>query len=149
MVGEIIFKTKKIDKTFLGISIFLYLFLILIASYTFIKENDYQVFIPIGIIIGIIFLLQILTYYQLKIIIKEQSLYVHLFFTLYKVEISKITKIRKGETMWSGFHKYGNSAEGLIIFAKSKEDLYITPENEELFFKKILEINPNVIIEMV
>lgn len=149
MMEEIIFKTKKIDKTFLGISIFLYLFLILIASYTFIKENDYQVFIPIGIIIGIIILLQILTYYQLKIIIKEQSLYVHLFFTLYKVEISKITKIRKGETMWSGFHKYGNSAKGLIIFAKSKEDLYITPENEELFFKKILEINPNVIIEMV
>ena len=146
---EKIFKTKKIDKTFFWISIFLYLFLIGIAFYIFIKENDYQVFIPIGIIIGIIVLLQILTYYQLKIIIKDQILYVHLFFTLYKVEISKITKIRKGETMWSGFHKYGNSARGLIIFSKSKEDLYITPENEELFFSKILEINPNVIIEMV
>ena len=146
---EIIFKTKKMDRTFFGISIFLYLFLIGIASYDFIKENDYQVFISIGIIIGFILLLQILTYYQLKIIIKDQILYVHLFFTLYKVEISKITKIRKGETMWSGFHKYGNSTKGLIIFSKSKEDLYITPENEELFCSKILEINQNVIIEMV
>ena len=149
MMEEIIFKTKKIDKTFFGISIFLYLILIGIASYTFIKENDYQVFIPIGIIVGIILLLQILTYYQLKIIIKEKTLYVHLFFTLYKAEIAKITKIRKGETMWSGFHKYGNSAKGLIIFAKFKNDLYIAPENEELFYTKILEINPNVIIEMV
>jgi hypothetical protein len=68
---------------------------------------------------------------------------------LYKSDISKITKIRNGETMWSGFHRYGTTTKGLIIYTKYKDDLYITPENEEDFLKKILEINPNIIIEKI
>ncbi|MBW8360522.1 MAG: PH domain-containing protein [Weeksellaceae bacterium] len=68
---------------------------------------------------------------------------------MYETDISKITKIRKGETMWSGFHKYGTATKGLIVFARYKDDLYISPENEELFYQKILEINPEVVIENV
>lgn len=51
--------------------------------------------------------------------------------------------------MWSGFHKYGTATKGLIVFARYKDDLYISPENEELFYQKILEINPEVVIENV
>ena len=85
----------------------------------------------------------------MKIIIENKELKVVNFFNWYKTDISQITKIRKGETMWSGFHKYGTATKGLIIFARYKNDLYITPENEELFYQKILEQNPDVIIEKV
>ena len=70
-------------------------------------------------------------------------------FILYRADIHQITKIRKGETMWSGFHKYGTATKGLIVFTKFKDDLYITPADEELFLSTILEINPDIVFEKV
>lgn len=102
-----------------------------------------------SVIIALIGLVILTSIYHLKIIIDGKNLVINNFFNWYKVDISQITKIRKGETMWSGFHKYGSTTKGLIVFSKYKEDLYITPENEELFYQKILEINPNIIIEKV
>lgn len=51
--------------------------------------------------------------------------------------------------MWSGFHKYGTATKGLIVFTKFKDDLYITPADEELFLSTILEINPDIVFEKV
>ena len=146
---RIVFKTKKADKTFTVMYVGLLLFLLAITIFTYIDKKDSMVFLPMGIIIGFLFLLTILSNNWLQIIIENDFLTVRLFFDLYKTNIKNITKIRKGETMWSGFHKYGTTTKGLIIFAKYKNDLYITPENEELFYQKILEINPDVVIEKV
>ena len=144
-----IFKTKKTDKTFALIFIGLLIFLSAITTSTFLVENDAMVFLPMGIILGVLFVLSFLTNKSLQIIIENNFLIVHLFFELYKTDIKNITKIRKGETLWSGIHKYGTGTKGLIVFSKFKNDLYITPENEDLFFQKILEINPEVVIEKV
>ena len=146
---SLVFKTKKIDITFSLIFGGLILFLLAITVSTFIIDNDKAVFIPMGMIMGFLFVLNFLTEKWLQIIIENNYLIVHLFFDLYKTDIKTITKIRKGETMWSGLHKYGSGAKGLIVFSKFKNDLYITPENEELFYQKILEINPEVVIEKV
>ncbi|QOW09732.1 hypothetical protein Q73A0000_04800 [Kaistella flava (ex Peng et al. 2021)] len=35
----------------------------------------------------------------------------------------------------------------MIISSKFKNDVYITPKNEELFIQKLLEINPVIIIK--
>ena len=144
---KIIFKTKKSDRTFTLMYSGVLLFLLAITTSTFIVEKNALVFLPMGIIMSMIFVLAFLTNRWLKIIIENKVLTVHLFFDLYKTDLQNITKIRKGETMWSGFHKYGTCTKGLIVFSRFKNDLYITPENEELFYQKILEINPEVIIE--
>ena len=83
-------------------------------------------------------------FFLLKIIIKDEFLYVHLFYPVYKVDIRTITTITTGKTMWVGFHKHGTATRGLIISSKFKNDLYITPENESLFLQKLSEINPNI-----
>ncbi|WP_169743934.1 PH domain-containing protein [Kaistella jeonii] len=116
---------------------------------SYLKQKDPFIFIPIGLLIGILLFFAVVGNFILKIIIDDQQLIIRFFFNIYKTDIKHITKIRKGETMWSGFHKYGTGTKGLIIFSKYKNELYITPENEELFYQKILEINPNVVIDKV
>ena len=68
-------------------------------------------------------------------------------YTIYKVDIKTITKIQKGQPMWTGFHKHGTATKGLIISSKFKNDLYITPKDEELFLQQLMQINPDIIIK--
>ncbi len=149
MLNKTIFKTRKIDRTIFLLSFGVHVFLLGITIFTYFEEKDWRVFIAMGSISALLLFITISSFYKLKIIIENHFLTIKFFFVFYKVDIKNITKIRKGETMWSGFHKYGTTTKGLIIFAKYKNDLYITPENEELFYQKILEINPDVVIEKV
>ena len=84
------------------------------------------------------------SFFFLKIIVRDEFLYVHLFYPIYKVDIRTINSVESGKTMWFGFHKYGTATNGLIISSKFKNDLYITPENESLFLQKLSELNPNI-----
>lgn len=147
-MNDLIFKTKKIDKTFSILYFGFFLLFMIFAIYTYSVEKDIFVFL-IGFIGVIPLLLSFAASQWLKIIIRNDELIVHWFFTIYKTKIQNITKIRKGETMWSGFHKYGNTTKGLIVFSRFQNDLYITPQNEELFFQNILAIHPEVEIEKV
>lgn len=147
-MNDFIFKTKKINKTFLILYLGFLLLFIIFALYTYYIAKDFKTFL-IGFIGGLPLMISFAASQWLKIIIRNDELVIHWIFTIYKTKIQNITKIRKGETMWSGFHKYGNTTKGLIIFSKYKNDLYITPENEELFYQKILEINPEVVVEKV
>jgi hypothetical protein len=91
----------------------------------------------------------ILSILKLKINIEENLLLIKIIFTVYKTDINKIYKVRIGEIMWSGINKFGTSTNGLIIFTKHLNDLYITPENEELFLIELQKINPNIILEKI
>ncbi|SFB69421.1 PH domain-containing protein [Kaistella jeonii] len=144
-----VFKSKKSDAVFISLYCFIIIFLSLMTFLSYLKQKDPFIFIPIGLLIGILLFFAVVGNFILKIIIDDQQLIIRFFFNIYKTDIKHITKIRKGETMWSGFHKYGTGTKGLIIFSKYKNELYITPENEELFYQKILEINPNVVIDKV
>lgn len=146
---EITFKTKKSDKVFLLLYLGISFFLLSIALYTYLVEDDLFVFLPMGIIVVLLLFLHFGSQNFLKIIIKKNRLTIKFLFKLYSVEIKNITKIRKGETMWSGFHKYGTATKGLIVFAKYHNDLYITPENETLFIESLRKINPEIIFETV
>ncbi len=148
-MNKTIFRPCKPDKTMILLSIGVYSFLMGIALFTYLQEKDVTVFFAMGSICGVLLLLSVLSFYRMKIIIEDYFLVIRFFFVFYRTDIRNITKIRKGETMWSGFHKYGTATKGLIIFAKSKNDLYITPENEELFYRKIWEINPDIVIEKI
>ena len=145
MVRE--FKTKKLDSRFRAMYIALFSILLIMPCVVYFLEKEILPFIILELLFGVIISILFLAIYHLKIIIDGNFLIVKIVFVLFKANINNITKIRKGETMWSGFHKYGTTTKGLIIFTKFKDDLYITPENEEYFYQKILEINPNIIIE--
>ncbi len=144
-----VFKSKKTDLIFKAGYSFIFLFIFGIAFVSYLETGKIEEFFPPLIISLIILVIILLAANKMKIIVDGEFLIVNCFFNLYKTNIKNITKIRKGETMWSGLHKYGTTTKGLIVFSKFKNDLYITPEKEEMFYQKILEINPNIIIEKV
>jgi hypothetical protein len=111
-------------------------------------KNGIYPFIIIESIFVLIIAILIVSILKLKISIKGNLVLIRIIFIVYKTDINKIYKVRKGETMWSGFNKFGTSTNGLIIFTKHLNDLYITPENEELFLNELLKINPNIILEI-
>lgn len=127
---------------FLGISV---LFLAIVVSVYF--EKDLLGWIILAFIFLIVETVLIINFFLIKIKIEGEDLVVNIIFDIFRVSIFKITKIRVGETMWSGFNKCGTSVGGLIIFSKFKNDLYITPQNPDEFLKELLEINRHIVIE--
>lgn len=142
-----IFKTAKSDITFRLIYGASYSLLLAVIIVPFIIKRDYLMLITlIAICFPILFLFILLK--RINIIIEDNFLTVKISgIKVYSVGIENITKIKKGETLWVGMHKYGTKTGGLIISAKYKDDLYITPENETDFLAGILEINPAIKFE--
>lgn len=140
----IVFKTKLGKKFFvINFAILAMLLFFLIAKWFF--EIEQSIFI-IGLAFCTgAFLYVFTSFLFLKLIIKGNFLIVYWFFNLYEVDIKTITTIEIGKTMWVGFHKHGTSTKGLTISSKFKNDLYITPQNEETFLHNLIEINPNII----
>lgn len=127
---------------FLGISL---LFVwIVITSYFDTPFSAWLVMLFFLLLINSVLLI---SFFFIKIRIDGEELVVNVVFDIFRVSIFKITKIRIGETMWSGFNKCGTSVGGLIIFSKYKNDLYITPENQDEFLRELLEINRHIVIE--
>jgi hypothetical protein len=112
------------------------------------KKGTYPLIIMESIFLIIISIL-VISIVKLKIRIEGNFLLIKIIFTMYKTDINKIYKVRKGETMWSGVNKFGTSTNGLIIFTKHLNDLYITPENEDLFITELQKINPDIILEKI
>ncbi|MBN9338028.1 MAG: PH domain-containing protein [Chryseobacterium sp.] len=127
---------------FLGIS--LLVVWIVITSYFDTPFSAWLVMLFFLLLINSVLLI---SFFFIKIRIDGEELVVNVVFDIFRVSIFKITKIRIGETMWSGFNKCGTSVGGLIIFSKYKNDLYITPENQDEFLRELLEINRHIVIE--
>ena len=141
------FKSKKAEGLFLQLYIFLCTTLLLFPFLLLLEKNGLYPFIIIESIFVVIISFLIVSILKLKISIDGNFLIVKIIFIVYKTHIGKIYKVRKGETMWSGFNKFGTSTNGLIIFTKHRNDLYITPENEEFFLNELQKINLNIIFE--
>ena len=138
-----VFKTR-IDKTFFSLYLIMFLLIIAMTIIAYLLPNDSSMFYFMAgfSIVALVFMAS--AFFLLKIILKDEFLYVHLFYPIYKVDIRTITAITTGKTMWFGLHKHGTATKGLIISSKFKNDLYITPENESLFLQKLSEVNPNI-----
>ena len=57
-----------------------------------------------------------------------------------KIQIHEIHEIIKGKTLWSGL-KPATARHGLIIKYKKYHEIYISPQTNDSFVKKILELN--------
>ena len=142
-----IYKSKKdwvYGSLFLGIT--LLFLLIIVASYF---DTSFSGWLILTLILLVVNSILLISFFLIKIRIDGEELIVNVIFDIFKVSIFKITKIRIGETMWSGFHKCGTSVGGLIIFSKFKNDLYITPKNQDEFLKELLQINGHIVIDDV
>ena len=138
-----VFKTK-IGKTFISFYLVMFLLIIAMTIFTYFLPNDSSMFYFMAGFSLVVLGFMASSFFFLKIIIRDEFLYVHLFYPIYKVDIRTINSVESGKTMWVGLHKYGTATKGLIISSKFKNDLYITPENESLFLQKLSDLNPNI-----
>ena len=142
--------TSRLDGIYATMYIVITVFLLGIVGVSYF-DGDLNVLgwsILTAILLAVVMVLSI-SFFFIKIKIKDEELMVSVIYNVFKINIFKITKIRIGETMWSGFHKCGTATGGLIIFSKNKNDLYITPENQDKFLEELLKVNSHIIIEDV
>jgi hypothetical protein len=59
------------------------------------------------------------------------------------IKISDITDITKGKTQWSGL-KPATARRGLVIRYNQYDEIYISPETNDTFVNKLLELNPDI-----
>jgi hypothetical protein len=81
------------------------------------------------------------TYYELN----DCFLFYKQSFLKGKIEISSISKIEKGRTLWAGI-KPALATKGLIITHNKYDEIYVSPENEDEFIEEILKVNDAIII---
>ena len=60
-----------------------------------------------------------------------------------KISIDRITEIVKGKTLWVGL-KPATAGNGLIVKYDKYNEIYISPDTNELFVEKILELNEQI-----
>ena len=60
-----------------------------------------------------------------------------------EIEIERIIEIIKGKNKWCGL-KPATARNGLIIKYDKYEEIYISPETNDTFIEKILELNKNI-----
>lgn len=61
------------------------------------------------------------------------------------IKIKDIKEVIVGKSMWVGL-KPATATKGLIVKFNSYDEIYILPETNELFVKKLLEMNPAIVI---
>lgn len=61
------------------------------------------------------------------------------------IALERIREIEKGRTLWVGFRP-ATSRKGLIIKFDKFNEIYISPQTNEAFIAKILELKPNISI---
>lgn len=60
-----------------------------------------------------------------------------------KISIDRITEIVIGKTLWVGFRP-ATSRNGLIVKYDTYNEIYISPQTNESFVKKILELKSDI-----
>jgi hypothetical protein len=139
------FKSRK-DDLFYGFTYGSVLFLLIMAIIEF-KQNGlqhYEIITYLLIVLSIGLLLWVFhgTNYELT----PQYLKYQSGPTKGTIEIATITTIINGKTMWSGM-KPATAKKGLIIKYNRFEEIYISPENNEIFLQEILKFNNKIEVQ--
>ena len=139
-----VFKSK-IDWFFKGF-ILLFFGLGIVGTIFLLKNNEdrndlvfFQVFF-----IGLAFFFYVLkrtTNYTFK----KDVLYCRSVIFHKSLPYSSIRKIEVGTKLYGGI-KFSTSLRGLIIHYNKFDDLFISPENPELFIEKLVALNPSITI---
>jgi hypothetical protein len=104
----------------------------------FVKEDLVGVFISI-LVIPLLFSIYFNTYYTLS----KGTLKYKFGPIKGDVLIKDISRIDLNKKLWSGI-KPATSMDGMIIYYGKYDDIFISPDNKELFVKKLLELNDRI-----
>jgi hypothetical protein len=87
-------------------------------------------------------------YYTIYYEIQKEVLIISMFFYKTKIKISEIRSIKYSDSIVKpNFYKPGCHHKGLEIIYHKYDDIFISPENRELFIAQLQEINPNIEIK--
>ena len=144
ILKKMVFKSK-IDWFFKGF-ILLFFGIGIVGANFLMKSNEnskdivfFQVFF-----IGLAFFFYVLkrtTDYTFK----QDVLYCRSVIFHKSLPYSSIRKIEVGTKLYGGL-KFSTSLHGLVIHYDKFDDLFISPENPELFIEKLVALNPSITI---
>lgn len=60
-----------------------------------------------------------------------------------EIEIQSITRIEKNTILWTG-NRPATAFRGLVVSYAKLNKVYLSPENEDLFIKELLKLNPDI-----
>jgi hypothetical protein len=121
--------------------------IILILSVFTEEDTNLIIFPALGIYVFMVLLFSIL-YYTIYYEIQKEVLIISMFFYKTKIKISEIRSIKYSDSIVKpNFYKPGCHHKGLEIIYHKYDDIFISPENRELFIAQLQEINPNIEIK--
>lgn len=121
--------------------------IILILSVFTEEDTNLIIFPALGIYVFMVLLFSIL-YYTIYYEIQKEVLIISMFFYKTKIKISDIRSIKYSDSIVKpNFYKPGCHHKGLEIIYHKYDDIFISPENRELFIAQLQEINPNIEIK--
>ncbi|MGS2762950.1 PH domain-containing protein [Sinomicrobium sp. M5D2P9] len=136
------FKSKK-DILFrfliLGLNVFLVGITVFVLIIGEVDKHEYWGLILILGVVGLLFWMYFGTNYELS---KDRLIY-RCGPLKGKIGLDCIKEIVKGKTLWVGF-KPATSRNGLIVKYDKYNKIYISPETNESFIEKILELNSDI-----
>lgn len=137
--------TSKKDPFFstliLGSVAFLFGFPVLGILFGWLEKSDFWVAIPFSAIIFLLLWIYFGTNYELT----ETELLYRSGPLRGRIKIDQIREIKKGKTLYAGL-KPATSRKGLIIKYQKFDEIYISPDTNELFIEEIVKRNKNIII---
>ncbi|MUP46487.1 hypothetical protein E0K83_12140 [Gramella sp. BOM4] len=137
------FKAKK-GTLFLAITFGLTgLFLVFIFDRIFSEGTFNYEFIPSDLVLILVLTLLFWILMSTKYVLSDKYLFYQSGPIRGNIEIAKIREIIVGKSLWAGL-KPALARKGLIIKYNKYDEIYISPESNELFVQKIKEINPGI-----
>ena len=98
----------------------------------------------LGDIIGVLVVVYLLwVYFDTSYELTETSLKYKSGLIKGSISTKSIQEVIKGKSLWSGI-KPATARKGLIIKYKGYQEIYISPETNDSFVKKLLEFNKDV-----
>ena len=148
MTNKTFFKSRK-DPLFSISIIGIACFLIGIDVYSIILYQDMSLVKALSlsislVVAGLILWMYFQTNYSLS---KEDGISYKCGPLKGKIELNRIREITKGKTLWVGL-KPATSRNGLIVKYDKYEEIYISPETNESFIQKLLELDNTIKIEL-
>ena len=111
-----------------------------------INKIDGNTYIAVTVSVAVIVFIQWIlhgTHYEIT---NTHFKYRAAFFTG-EIPLDNISELIVGKTMWAGF-KPATARKGIIIKYGKFNEIYISPDSNESFVKKIKELNPEIKINL-
>ena len=125
----------------LGCAAFLVGFSVFGMVFGWIEKPDFWILIPFNLISALLLWIYFGTHYTLT----DSALVYRSGPLRGKIPLNEIREIVKGKTLYAGI-KPATAGKGLIIKFGKYDEIYISPDSNELFLSEIQERNPEIVI---